>query len=654
MGIVFAASHTLLGQRVALKLIRPEFLGHAEAVARFLHEARAAARIENEHVARVLDFGTLNGELPYIVFEFLDGMDLGELLLEHGPLPVTQTVDYLLQAIDAVAHAHALGIVHRDLKPANLFLARRPGGTEHLKVLDFGISKSTNPDDTDDTGITKTSSQMLGSPRYMSPEQLIDSRTVDHRCDIWALGVVAYELLTGRPPFLGNNVVALYAAIQTAEPLRIRALRTDVEIDPELEAAIMKCLRNHADDRFSSVTELGAMLVDFASPVGAHAFESAKRVIPLQGMVPSSERQWDRINEIPTIPPPRSQRSAADTDPMQTTRTDLATTRAILRKMAYSQPAVEEVRAVAPAPSRRSGLAAGVIALFLLLGAGALGIKAIHSRETPTPPGFGMTPVTTPQEVRCPADMEPIPAGVFTMGSEDGKPDERPVRRISIDPFCIDLTEVTTRAYSTCAAAKVCPAPGTMVDWPRITNQDHRRWSGFCNGGRTDRSEHPINCVTWTEADLFCKWAGKRLPTEEEWEYAARGKDGFIFPWGNDSPTAQHLNACGPECMLGRGSFLAPASQPLYPSSDGWESTAPVRSFGAGKTATGVYDLAGNVWEWTASRYCPYTDPDCTVESRITRGGAWNSDLREDVRMTRRDKNTPAARTADVGFRCAL
>jgi serine/threonine-protein kinase len=278
MGIVYAARHDLLGQRVAIKFLLSRGRGYDDAVARFLNEARAAARIDSDHIARVLDVGTLDGESPYMVLEFLDGSDLSGVLKERGPLPVTEAVDHLLQAIEALAHAHALGIVHRDLKPSNLFLARRQDGTRRVKVLDFGISKVIDVHGTGGSGaITKTNA-MLGSPLYMSPEQLRDAKSVDHRCDIWALGVIAYEVLTGKPPFMADNAVALFAAIQESEPASLRSLRPD--IPPEVEAIVLCCLRRTPADRFSSVTELGAALLQFGGVDAARAFENAARILP--------------------------------------------------------------------------------------------------------------------------------------------------------------------------------------------------------------------------------------------------------------------------------------------------------------------------------------------------------------------------------------
>jgi len=161
-----------------------------------------------------------------------------------------------------------------------------------------------------------------------------------------------------------------------------------------------------------------------------------------------------------------------------------------------------------------------------------------------------------------------------------------------------------------------------------------------------------VNCVSWDQARAYCKWANKRLPAEEEWEYAARGSEGRVYPWGNEPPSSERLNGCGEECakgpMLGDMGLI-----PLFSGKDGWETTAPTRSFAAGKTREGVFDMAGNVSEWTTG-HCPYPGTNCAAEWRIARGGAWNSDGRQGVKATRREKNAPEARTADIGFRCAL
>ena len=284
MGVVYAARHELLGQRVAVKFLLPEIAAQGDSVARFLNEARAASRIESDHIARVLDVGLVEGALPYMVLEFLDGDDLAMVLRKRGPLPIAEVADFMLQAIDALAYAHSLGIVHRDLKPSNLFLVQRQDGTARLKVLDFGISKLIGAQSLGGDILTRTNA-MLGSPLYMSPEQLRDSKSVDHRCDIWALGVIAYELLTSHPPFMADNAVALFAAIHETEPVSARVRRPDGSIPPELERAILGCLRRNPNERFSSVTELAAALAPFATDIGIRAFQNVKRVLPLRAPV---------------------------------------------------------------------------------------------------------------------------------------------------------------------------------------------------------------------------------------------------------------------------------------------------------------------------------------------------------------------------------
>jgi serine/threonine-protein kinase len=300
MGVVYSARHNLLGQRFALKFLHPAAAADGQAVARFLNEARAAARIENEHVGRVLDVGMLESGLPYMVLEYLDGADLSTVLQRGGPLPIHDVADYLLQAIEGVAHAHALGIVHRDLKPSNLFIARRPDGTARVKVLDFGISKILGGDGAH--AMTQSRS-LLGSPRYMPPEQLLDPKSVDHRCDIWSFGVVAYELLTGVPPFDADNAVALFSAIQRADAPRMRTLRP--EIPAGLDDAVHRCLQRELDARFASVTELGAALVPFGSAIGARAFENARRILPVAPPEPAAA-PVDDVATAPTVRNPAS------------------------------------------------------------------------------------------------------------------------------------------------------------------------------------------------------------------------------------------------------------------------------------------------------------------------------------------------------------
>ncbi|HEU4535227.1 MAG TPA: serine/threonine-protein kinase, partial [Polyangiaceae bacterium] len=236
VGVVMAAEHITLGQRVAFKFLKPG-QASAEVTERFVREARAAARIDSEHVVRVSDVGVLESGTAYMLMERLEGQDLGDHLRARGPLPVDEAVLYLLQACDAVAAAHAAGIIHRDLKPSNLFLARRPDGRSAVKVLDFGISKAPSLSGHEvDRSLTRPGA-VLGSPLYMSPEQVRNTKGVDARSDLWSLGMVLYELLVGSPMYNIDTLPALCAAIVADPPVPLRSKRPDAP--PGVEEAVL-------------------------------------------------------------------------------------------------------------------------------------------------------------------------------------------------------------------------------------------------------------------------------------------------------------------------------------------------------------------------------------------------------------------------------
>jgi serine/threonine-protein kinase len=261
MGVVVAAYHVQLDERVAIKFLLPDMLVDAEAVTRFTREARAAVKIKSEHVARIFDVGVLETGAPYIVMEFLEGSDLAAWIRQRGPLPIGQAVDFVLQACVAVAEAHALGIVHRDLKPANLFCVRRADGRLVVKVLDFGISKMTSFHGSTAGSSTKTNA-IMGSPQYMSPEQMQSSKDVDGRSDLWALGVVLYELIAGRVPFSGATFPEIVMKVAASEPAPLRDIRSEVPQD--LENVIRRCLQKSAAARYPNVAELASALLPFA------------------------------------------------------------------------------------------------------------------------------------------------------------------------------------------------------------------------------------------------------------------------------------------------------------------------------------------------------------------------------------------------------
>ncbi len=271
MGVVLGAKHIELGELVAIKVIKG---GIDDTTAeRFVREARAASRVKGEHVVRVIDVGRERG-VPYLVMERLEGGDLRSVLAAWGPLAIDEAVLYVLHACEALAEAHSLGIVHRDLKPANLFLGRHPDGSPLVKVLDFGIAKTQPEGGEDHISLTATR-DVLGSPAYMSPEQIRRPKDVDARADIWALGVVLYELLTGKHPFFDENSMAVLARIYAEDPTPIRDLRPDVPNG--LVAVVARCLKKDVDARFANVAELASALEPFA-PAGQVSTGRIKRM----------------------------------------------------------------------------------------------------------------------------------------------------------------------------------------------------------------------------------------------------------------------------------------------------------------------------------------------------------------------------------------
>ncbi len=286
MGVVVAATHVHLGQPVALKLLRDSLLDDVKMVARFVREARASAQLRSEHICKVSDVGTLETNVPYIVMELLAGRDLATLLEEAGALPITLAVHYVLQACLGVAEAHAHSIVHRDLKPANLFLTSRPDGSVLIKVLDFGIAKATKDID---FSLTRTDT-VIGSPGYMSPEQLRSARDADSRTDVWGLGVTLFELVAGRPPFKADSLteLTLRVAVDPTPPLGVHA-------PPGFEQVIGRCLEKDPNARFQNVAELAFALAPYGGPYAAELASAIGRVLDV------ADRPLEVIAPVPSV-----------------------------------------------------------------------------------------------------------------------------------------------------------------------------------------------------------------------------------------------------------------------------------------------------------------------------------------------------------------
>jgi serine/threonine-protein kinase len=355
MSVVALALHLELEQLVAIKFLHAVGFDHEQSAQRFKREARAAAKIQSEHVTRVLDVGTLPEGCPYIVMEHLRGNDLAEELAKRGPLPAAEVAGYVLQACEALAEAHGAGIVHRDLKPENLFLAERADGSRSVKVLDFGISKSMSQSLTD-LSLTGTAS-FMGSPLYMSPEQMRSSRNVDARTDIWSIGTVLYEMVSGALPFSAESIPELCLAVIGDQPKPLRE-RTE-NLPPGFEAIVERCLEKDRERRYSTVAELAQALSPFA-PSGVSSAERTGRIIALSGT------PTERAAGVAGLALP-SRRNAESTPPLA---------------LAASATAPRAAQ-----PSRlRSALAKGQVRLAIAAGVGlALGALVMRSGESSAP-----------------------------------------------------------------------------------------------------------------------------------------------------------------------------------------------------------------------------------------------------------------------------
>jgi serine/threonine protein kinase len=391
MGIVVAARHKQLQELVAIKLLHPDSAMDGEAVARLLREARATISVKSEHVVRVHDVGTLDSGSPYILMEYLTGVDLSELVRTNGFLPVADAVDYVLQAGEAIAEAHARGIVHRDLKPSNLFLSRRPDGSPLVKVLDFGISKALVMEDSGPGGtaaqISLTATKaVFGSPMYMSPEQVRSAKRVDERTDIWALGVILHELLTAASPFSGETMPGVLASISADEPEPLRRRRPDAP--PEIELAIACALVKDPNERTQSVLALGRMLAPFASADGKLSLERIERL-----SMPGGVSRRALPQRFPSAPPARPSNPSS---PMALGSTVRATTAGITRNTRHRPVFIP--------------LALGAV---LAIGFGAWALRGRYDRAATT--------VAAPPPV-----AEPLPARAQPTASAPPPPAETP------------------------------------------------------------------------------------------------------------------------------------------------------------------------------------------------------------------------------------
>ena len=489
MGVVLAARHLQLGQTVAIKVLSaPEESRRLEANTRFIREAQAAAMLRSDHVVRIYDVGTLESGLPFMVMELLRGSDLGDLLDREIKLDQSLAVDFVLQACDAIAEAHDAGIVHRDLKPSNLFVSERSDGSPLLKVLDFGISKSMSGTANSVDGTLTSTRAVMGSPYYMSPEQVRDARRVDGRSDIWALGVILHESLTGEPAFQADTFPGVCAAIVADPPIPVHNLRPDVH--PELESIVMRCLEKDPGRRFQSVQELVEALLPFSSRVTS----GSARKFGSRGGRPASAGSAAQAASAPRSG--GGSRSfiegatlSAESGPAESGRSVKVITGDTKTKLSadVERAASEPLPAPAPPPPARRWLVPGGIAAVVTV-AIAAGLSFIGKSPAPAAtiaPTVAAAPAPVVEPFVLGIESSPPGADVFegsvslgttplklTMASpEAGKLRVLQLRKPGFKPYTLEQGPARgeVRIHAALVAEETPPASSAEVEAPQAT-----------------------------------------------------------------------------------------------------------------------------------------------------------------------------------------
>ena len=614
MGKVYRGTHILMDHTVALKILHPHLSSDQIAVERFRREARAAASIRHPNAVAVTDFGVnKDAGLSYLVMEFLEGTELRDAIKKKGPLDFEEAFIITQQICLALQAAHAKGIVHRDLKPDNIWLLKSDDQYPRVKVLDFGIAKlmANNVSDLTQQGV------IVGTPYYMSPEQCVGDE-LDARSDIYSLGVIIYEVLTGRVPFRASTPMGVALKHANEAPVPPHELRAD--IPPSIENVVLRALRKHREERQTSAIELSQ---EFESAL----YQAGIELKLLGTNTPQYSHALNTHSELHY----RTERSLSPDRNTPPQGTDAST------RILHSADTPEGVGAVTPdlfhqvvpakfsitrlwseAPTPRKILYAGLAGLLLV--AMVFIIKAITSsgpkpmEEVAVKVGNGTNKPPTP-----PAGMVYVPGGKFVMGYNGSDQEaEKPEHEVPVGPFFIDKYEVTVGDYYQFIKARNRTAPR---NWPP-------EWRQGQFGSEDAR--RPVTEVTWFDARDYAESVGKRLPSEEEWEYAARGTDKRLYAWGNDfNPNRGNIG-------------------------DGGErEIKPVGSYPADKSPFEAFDMSGNVFEWVASDWSLYpgSKAQSTTPGKVVRGGSYTRDRVYAMVTSRSILRTDALRK-DVGFRC--
>ena len=636
--VVYRAMHTIWRLPVAIKLFNALSLAPGEQQREleqaFINEGALLTRLsaQTNAIVQARDIGSYEtpdgNRIPFLVLEWVDGSALDQVLesersARKQPWNLLEVRRFLAPICAAVDVVHEHGVAHRDLKPANIlvFGGDPRTGEAGVKILDFGVAKMMLDNQRFQAALAVTGKALHAfTPHYGAPEQFSRRHgATGPWTDVYALALIAVELLAGREALQGNDLVELSTA-SCNDRTRPTPRTLGVSVPRAVEDVFRKALAVRPDQRFARARDFWA------------AFENA-----LEG-TPAGKS--DSVRPVPATP-------------------------------GSVAPPAMEAKSGSGGGSRIAIAAAVAGAMFIVVALGAAALLARRGGKPPdTPPSAAPDRVSAPptapagsvaMPVGCPAGTLRFDATEYFMGSDHqhSPANERPAHQVTLSPFCFDQREVTVARYKACVDAGKCREAPVGVSWQGSTKKERILLSATCNAAHRDRGEHPINCVDWNLAKSFCEAEGGYLPSEAQWEFAARGPNVTRFPWGDAAPEATLVNACDMACKRWGLRNDIPV-RALVETLDKWPTTAPVGSFAAERARLQLDDMAGNVREWTADWYGPYPaerkeDPSGAASGvqRVVRGGAWNTGEATELTRSFRTGELPTVRRHDLGFRCA-